>query len=69
MTQSPIQRPTSAVCNHCGARYPQQPTIPVAEDDDAWAEIAQHHKPSCVWAGTRAGRLPDSQAQASSAKK
>jgi hypothetical protein len=59
MTESSTSRPNTAVCNHCGARYPQQPTIPVADDDVAWREIAKHHKASCVWVRTRAGRLPE----------
>jgi hypothetical protein len=52
-------RPSKAVCNHCGAHYPQQPTIPVADDDAAWREIARHHKTDCLWVRTRAGRWPD----------
>jgi hypothetical protein len=52
-------RPSQAVCNHCGAHYPPQPTIPVADDDAAWNEIARHHAAKCPWVRTRAGRLAD----------
>jgi hypothetical protein len=56
-------KPGHTVCNHCGAHYPRQPTIPVADDDAAWSEIARHHKAQCVWVRTRAGRLTDAPSQ------
>jgi hypothetical protein len=47
-------------CAYCGITVPgcpDCPNAPPADDDDAWAELAEHHADGCEWIATRAHRI------------
>lgn len=53
---------TTIECAYCGVTIEgaieDEPT-PALDDDDAWAEEADLHRPGCEWVETRAHRLND----------
>ena len=49
----------AATCLYCGRVGPllDDRGVPGVGDDDAWAELAGEHEPTCEWVATRAHRL------------
>ena len=46
-------------CAYCGHDVPgngEEPT-PAVDDDDTWANLANHHADDCEWIATRAHRI------------
>lgn len=49
------------ICLYCGKWLPwagvNPPSVPAADDDDAWADLAPEHAQDCEWVATRAHQL------------
>lgn len=45
--------PKTAECAYCHLDVAEGP-VPAADDDEAWAELAQRHEVACEWIATRA---------------